>query len=122
GPLLRGAHRRRSPDRVCGTGHRTRGDRDDHRRGPGRRREGNGSQMLTALLDKARRNEAESVCLEVRAQDDGAQRLYRRFGFVPLGIRPGYYQPEGADALVMQLPLTPPRRGPGPVGAEVIEE
>lgn len=89
---------------------------------PGSRRQGHASRMLTALLDRARQSGAESVFLEVRSQDDGAQRLYRSFGFVPLGVRPGYYQPEGADALVMQLPLKPPRRGPGPVGAEAIEE
>lgn len=86
------------------------------------RRQGHGRQMLAALLDRARHGQTESVFLEVRADDDGAQHLYRSFGFVPLGIRPGYYQPEGADALVMQLPLQSPHRGPGPVGAEAIKE
>ena len=30
-----------------------------------------------------------------------AQDLYRRFGFVPAGIRKGYYQETNEDALVM---------------------
>lgn len=86
------------------------------------RRQGHGRTMLTALLDKARVTGAESVFLEVRAHDGGAQALYTSFGFEVLGVRRGYYQPEGADALVMRLVLRPPTPGPGPVGAEVIEE
>jgi ribosomal-protein-alanine N-acetyltransferase len=31
----------------------------------------------------------------------GAQRLYGRFGFRPVGVRKGYYQETGEDALVM---------------------
>ncbi len=31
----------------------------------------------------------------------GAQRLYSRFGYRPVGIRAGYYQETGEDALVM---------------------
>ncbi len=86
------------------------------------RRQGHGRTMLAALLDRARATGAESVFLEVRAHDDGAQALYASFGFAPLGVRRGYYQPEGADALVMRLVLASPTPGPGPVGAEVIEE
>lgn len=86
------------------------------------RRQGHGRTMLGALLDKARATGAESVFLEVRAHDDGAQALYTSFGFVALGLRRGYYQPEGADALVMRLQLRTPTPSPGPVGAEVIEE
>src|SRR5262249_27776152 len=33
---------------------------------------------------------------------DRAQRLYRRYGFAGIGLRRGYYQPSGADALVMR--------------------
>lgn len=86
------------------------------------RRQGHGRTMLTALLDEARRTEAESVFLEVRTSDDGAQELYRSFGFEPLAVRRGYYQPEGADALVMRLALRPTTPSLGPVGSEAIEE
>ena len=44
---------------------------------------------------------AERVGLEVRTDNAPAQALYRRFGFAPVGVRRGYYQPSGADALVM---------------------
>ena len=33
--------------------------------------------------------------------NDPAQELYRRFGFVPAGIRKGYYVETNEDALVM---------------------
>jgi ribosomal-protein-alanine N-acetyltransferase len=42
-----------------------------------------------------------SVGLEVRSDNERAQRLYRRFGFRPVGLRRAYYQPSGADAVVM---------------------
>ena len=87
-----------------------------------RRRQGHARTMLTALLDQARRTGAESVFLEVRTSDDGAQALYSSFGFEPLAVRRGYYQPEGADALVMQLELRPTTPSLGPVGSEAIKE
>ena len=31
-----------------------------------------------------------------------AQRLYATYGFEPIGIRRGYYQPSNTDALVMR--------------------
>jgi [ribosomal protein S18]-alanine N-acetyltransferase len=42
------------------------------------------------------------VLLEVRADNEPAQRLYRRRGFTEIGRRRGYYQPSGADAVVME--------------------
>ena len=42
-----------------------------------------------------------NLTLEVRVTNHGAQELYRRFGFVPAGIRRGYYPENGEDALVM---------------------
>lgn len=79
------------------------------------RRRGIAAAMLDHLIDQVRRARAEEVFLEVRLHDEGAQRLYRRAGFERVGVRRNYYQPEGADALVMRLRL---RRGAGPVGAE----
>jgi ribosomal-protein-alanine N-acetyltransferase len=34
-----------------------------------------------------------------------AQQLYRTRGFEQIGVRRGYYQPSGADALVMRRSL-----------------
>jgi ribosomal-protein-alanine N-acetyltransferase len=41
----------------------------------------------------------------VRADNPVAQALYASEGFIELGRRPRYYQPDGVDALVMRLDL-----------------
>jgi [ribosomal protein S18]-alanine N-acetyltransferase len=64
--------------------------------------QGAGSALLEALLAEAARRSCTEVFLEVRADNTRAQRLYRRYGFTQIGIRKGYYQPSGADALVMR--------------------
>lgn len=67
---------------------------------PAHRREGVGSRLLGALAREAIERGAEAWTLEVRASNDAAQRLYRRFGFAPAGVRAHYY--EGTeDAIVM---------------------
>ena len=43
----------------------------------------------------------ENLTLEVRLSNEPAKELYRRFGFVPAGIRKGYYVETNEDALVM---------------------
>ncbi len=63
---------------------------------------GIGSALLTALLAEAARRGATEVFLEVRTDNVRAQRLYHRNGFTEIGIRKGYYQPSGTDALVMR--------------------
>ncbi|MPZ29158.1 MAG: ribosomal-protein-alanine N-acetyltransferase [Micromonosporaceae bacterium] len=68
--------------------------RDAQRRGVGR-------ELLTALLAEAKRRDAPRVLLEVAADNLAAQRLYAGFGFAPLSVRRGYYQPSNTDALVM---------------------
>jgi [ribosomal protein S18]-alanine N-acetyltransferase len=64
--------------------------------------QGAGSALLEALLAEAARRRCTEVFLEVRTDNTRAQRLYRRYGFSQIGIRKGYYQPSGADALVMR--------------------
>ncbi|HVL98786.1 MAG TPA: GNAT family N-acetyltransferase [Egibacteraceae bacterium] len=59
------------------------------------------TRLLLALLTEARRAGAPAATLEVRVANRGAQRLYAAFGFVPVGVRPGYYAETGEDALVM---------------------
>ena len=68
--------------------------------------QGTGAALLTALLEEAARRGAVEVFLEVRTDNDRAQALYRRFGFEPIGVRRGYYQPSNTDALVMRKELT----------------
>jgi ribosomal-protein-alanine N-acetyltransferase len=73
---------------------------------------GVGAALLTELLDEAVRRGSEAVFLEVRADNDRARRLYERFGFDRVGLRKRYYQPSGADAIVMRRELRAPRRSP----------
>ena len=63
--------------------------------------EGIGSLLLDALLAEADKR-SPVVLLEVRADNDVAQRLYQRRGFEEIGRRRGYYQPSGDDAVVMR--------------------
>ena len=67
-----------------------------------RQGEGIGAQLLDALLAEADRRGSPVVLLEVRADNEVAQGLYRRRGFAEIGRRRGYYQPSGADAVVMK--------------------
>lgn len=67
--------------------------------------QGLGAVLLDALLHEAGRRGCSEVFLEVRVDNARAQRLYQRRGFVEIGIRRGYYQPSGTDALVMRLSL-----------------
>jgi ribosomal-protein-alanine N-acetyltransferase len=57
--------------------------------------------LLRDLLAVAHRADARRVFLDVRADNPVAQRLYTRHGFVRIGVRRGYYQPSGTDAVVM---------------------
>jgi ribosomal-protein-alanine N-acetyltransferase len=62
---------------------------------------GIGAALLTALLDEAAARGCTAVFLEVRADNERAKKLYRRFGFEEVGVRKRYYQPSGVDAIVM---------------------
>jgi ribosomal-protein-alanine N-acetyltransferase len=66
---------------------------------------GIGSALLAALLAAARDRGCAEVFLEVRADNPRAQGLYRRRGFAEIGVRRGYYQPSGTDAIVMRKDL-----------------
>ncbi len=89
---------------------------------------GVGRLLLDALVDHARGSGAESVLLEVRVDNAPALALYERSGFVRVGRRRGYYQPEDVDAWTMRLDLAahaapvaarPAGPTPGPVPAPV---
>ncbi|GAA4922675.1 ribosomal protein S18-alanine N-acetyltransferase [Actinoplanes utahensis] len=68
--------------------------RDAQRRGLGR-------ELLEALLAEAARRGSRKTLLEVAVDNAPAQKLYATYGFEPVGIRRGYYQPSNTDALVM---------------------
>jgi ribosomal-protein-alanine N-acetyltransferase len=67
--------------------------------------QGIGSALLAALLAAARDRGCTEVFLEVRADNPRAHGLYLRRGFEELGLRRGYYQPSGVDAIVMRKDL-----------------
>jgi [ribosomal protein S18]-alanine N-acetyltransferase len=73
---------------------------------------GTGSALLAALLAEAERRGCAEVFLEVRIDNTRAQRLYRRYGFTQIGVRKGYYQPSGTDALVMRREAARPGSRP----------
>jgi ribosomal-protein-alanine N-acetyltransferase len=66
---------------------------------------GVGSALLAALVDAARRRGCEQMFLEVRKDNPRARGLYLRRGFEEIGVRRGYYQPAGVDAIVMRKDL-----------------
>ncbi len=70
---------------------------------PDFRRQGIASQILKYGLDAAVREGAKRAFLEVRAGNDAAKAMYRRFGFVEDGLRPHYYKDNGEDAILMTL-------------------
>ena len=75
------------------------------------RRGGLGRVLMTQLIAEARNRGAEEVFLEVRADNESAQNLYRSLGFEQLAVRKGYYK-GGVDALVMRLALKTPEVTP----------
>ncbi|MBV9092937.1 MAG: ribosomal protein S18-alanine N-acetyltransferase [Streptosporangiaceae bacterium] len=67
--------------------------------------QGIGTALLGAMLGEAARQGCAEVLLEVREDNPRARRLYLRHGFTEVGIRRGYYQPSGVDAVVMRKEL-----------------
>lgn len=97
---------------------------------PSTRRRGVGSRLMVAILRLAVELGASVATLEVRLSNLPARRLYGRFGFKPVGIRPRYYSDNGEDALILTTDRVSSRemiervdrveaalRAPGPVTA-----
>ena len=61
---------------------------------------GRGSLLLQAFHTASA---AVALFLEVRADNHSAQALYRRNGWIKVGLRREYYR-DGADALIMRWP------------------
>jgi ribosomal-protein-alanine N-acetyltransferase len=76
---------------------------------PAWRRQGIGERLLLAFLDIARDRHAREATLEVRLSNLPARRLYEKYGFRPVGLRPRYYSDNNEDALIMTTdPLNDP--------------
>lgn len=65
------------------------------------RRQGIGELLLISMIDLATRLNARNLTLEVRASNLAAQNLYRKYGFVQVGVRRGYYTDNKEEAVLM---------------------
>lgn len=72
---------------------------------PPYRRRGIGSRLIAATLDYWKRAGVKSAYLEVRESNEGARRLYERFGFKVLARRVLYYKNPKEDAYVMSIDI-----------------
>ena len=79
---------------------------------PRYQRRGIAGRLLRRLAHDAMDLGASSMTLEVRENNVGAQRFYRRMGLEPEGIRPRYY-PGGMNAYIMSAPLPLPDAAEG---------
>jgi len=65
------------------------------------RREHVASRLLEAYFAVTERHGHRGHTLEVRVSNAPAIELYRSFGFVSTGVRPGYYSDDREDAVIM---------------------
>lgn len=63
-------------------------------------RTGVATRLLAELAWEAIGRGCTALTLEVRVSNTGAQALYRKFGFAPVGVRQRYYE-NSEDAIVM---------------------
>jgi len=68
---------------------------------PAWRRQRIGERLLLAFLDVAIERGAHEATLEVRLSNLPARKLYEKYGFRPVGLRPRYYSDDNEDALIM---------------------
>jgi len=73
---------------------------------PQHRHVGHATRLLAHMVETAHSVPCRCVTLEVRRSNAIAQRLYRRFAFRAVGVRPNYYAEDQEDAIVMLLELT----------------
>ena len=65
------------------------------------RRLGIGEGLLIATIELAQILSTNVVTLEVRASNEIAQELYKKYGFRVIGRLPRYYSSDGEDAVIM---------------------
>lgn len=98
-------------ERICGyaglflSQNATEGDIQTVSVTEGFRKQGIGRALLVSLMDYAKWKGARTLFLEVRADNEYAQRLYKHMGFEAIGVRERYYQPDDMDAIVMKRDL-----------------
>lgn len=68
---------------------------------PEYRKKGIASLLISKMIDVCKCSEINSMTLEVRESNYDAIRVYEKFGFKSLGIRPNYYQKPNENAIIM---------------------
>lgn len=66
---------------------------------------GVGRALIDRVISMVRSRGVRSLYLEVRHSNTIARALYRRVGFLEVGVRAGYYTHPTEDALVLRLDL-----------------
>ena len=71
---------------------------------PAARRQGIAASLMSLWLQQSQASGVQRLMLEVRAGNQAAQTLYRRYGFHESGRRPAYYRSENGreDAVIME--------------------
>ena len=69
------------------------------------RKQGVGKQMMSALLDEAKKLGLAVLYLEVRESNQAARKLYESLGFVENGIRKNFYEHPVEHAVLMSKTL-----------------
>jgi ribosomal-protein-alanine N-acetyltransferase len=59
------------------------------------------ADLLEAYFEITERRPHRGHTLEVRASNTAAIELYRSYGFIATGVRPGYYSDDHEDAVIM---------------------
>ena len=62
---------------------------------------GIGKKLVGGLIEEVLKIDIYRITLEVRPSNTAARALYKKFGFVPCGIRPEYYRDNNEDAIIM---------------------
>ena len=73
---------------------------------PAHRREGIGGMLLDTLRERAEEKGLAFLTLEVRQTNEPAKSLYKKHGYVEVGLRKGYYSKPTEDAILMTLFLS----------------
>ena len=68
---------------------------------PKYRGKGMGKKLVGGLIEEILKINIYRITLEVRPSNTAALALYKKFGFVPCGIRPEYYRDNNEDAIIM---------------------
>lgn len=69
---------------------------------PDYRRQGLAETLISFFKDYARKHNLTVMTLEVRASNIPARNLYKKMGFIEVGLRKGYYDGK-EDAVLMNL-------------------